>query len=60
MLGKEGVIPHLVAMLGPAGHPFLNETQMGDAFEHRLGSVRNSIEVYDAESHASSCPEVGS
>lgn len=49
VLGKEGAIPHLVEMWGPAGHAFLNETRMGDAYEYRLESLRDLIEVYDGE-----------
>ena len=49
VLGKEGVIPHLVEMWGPAGYQFLNETRLGDAYEYRLESLRDLIEVYDRE-----------
>ncbi len=49
VLGKEGVIPHLVELWGPAGHRFLDETRMGDAYEYRLESLRDLIEVYDRE-----------
>ena len=49
VLGKEGVIPHLVEMWGPAGHQFLDETSMSDAYEYRLGSLRDLIAVYDTE-----------
>jgi len=49
VLGKEGVIPALVEMWGPAGHRFLNDTEMGDAYEYRLESLRDLIEVYDDE-----------
>ncbi len=49
VLGKEGVIPHLVEMWGPAGHAFLNDTRMGDAYEYRLESLRDLIEIYDRE-----------
>ncbi len=43
------VIPRLVELWGPAGHAFLNETRMGDAYEYRLESLRDLIEVYDGE-----------
>jgi transposase len=49
VLGKEGVIPALVEMWGPAGDAFLDDTEMGDAYDYRLGSLRDLIEVYDAE-----------
>ncbi len=49
VLGKEGVIPHLVEMWGPAGHAFLNDTRMAEAYEYRLESLRDLIEVFDRE-----------
>ena len=49
VLGKEGVIPHLVEMWGPAGDAFLNETAMGDPYQYRLESLRDLIAVYDTE-----------
>lgn len=49
VLGKEGLIPHLVEMWGPAGHAFLNDTRIGEAYEYRLESLRDLIEVYDTE-----------
>jgi transposase len=49
VLGKEGVIPHLVEMWGPAGGAFLDATVLGDAYQHRLESLRDLIAVYDAE-----------
>ncbi len=51
VLGKEGVIPHLVEMWGPAGHRFLDETRLGDAYQVRLESLRDLIEIYDNEIH---------
>jgi transposase len=49
VLGKEGVIPHLVEMWGPAGRRFLDETCLGDAYQHRVTSLRDLITVYDTE-----------
>ena len=49
VLGKEGVIPHLVEMWGPAGGAFLDATVLGDAYQHRLESLRELIAVYDTE-----------
>ena len=49
VLGKEGVIPHLTEMWGPAGHQFLDETSMSDAYQYRLDSLRDLIVVYDTE-----------
>jgi transposase len=51
VLGKEGVIPHLTEMWGPAGGAFLDDTQMGEVYEYRLESLRDLIEVYDTEIH---------
>ncbi len=49
VLGKEGVIPHLVEMWGPAGGAFLDATVLGDAYQYRLESLRELIAVYDTE-----------
>lgn len=49
VLGKEGVIPHLVEMWGPAGHVFLEDTAMGGAHEYRLESLWDLIEVHERE-----------
>jgi len=49
VLGKEGVIPNLVEMWGPAGHAFLEDTVLGEAYEYRLESLRDLIEIYDTE-----------
>ena len=34
---------------GPVGFEFLNQTRLGDAYEIRLESLRDLIEVYDRE-----------
>ena len=49
VLGKEGVIPSLVEMWGPAGRRFLDETSLGDAYEYRVRSLRDLIEIYNTE-----------
>jgi len=49
VLGKEGVIPHLVTLWGPAGDQFLDETLLGDAFGYRVKSLRDLVGVYDRE-----------
>lgn len=49
VLGKEGVIPDVKWLWGPAGDQLLDETRMGDAYEYRLESLRDLIEVYDHE-----------
>lgn len=49
VLGKEGVIPHLVELWGTAGRRFLDEVELGDAYQHRVTSLRDLIAVYDTE-----------
>ncbi len=49
VLGKEGVIPSLMEMWGPAGRRFLDETSLGDAYEYRVASLRDLIEIYNTE-----------
>jgi len=49
VLGKEGVIPLLVELWGPAGGRFLDETHLGEAYEYRVGSLRDLIGIYDRE-----------
>ena len=49
VLGKEGVIPHLVELWGPAGDRFLDETRLADAYQYRVDSLRDLIGVYDGE-----------
>jgi transposase len=51
VLGKEGVIPQLVELWGPAGHEFLNGTHLGEVYQYRVESLRDLIEVYDREIH---------
>lgn len=49
VLGKEGVLPHLRELWGPAGHAFLNDVPLADAYAIRLESLRDLIEIYDRE-----------
>jgi transposase len=49
VLGKEGVIPALSEMWGPAGFEYLNQIRLGEAYEIRLESLRDLIEVLDTE-----------
>lgn len=49
VLGKEGVIPHLVELWGPAGDQFLDDTQLADAYQYRVGSLRELIGIYERE-----------
>lgn len=49
VLGKEGVIPTLVELWGPAGTEWLDEQQLGEAYAARVGSLRRLIGHYDGE-----------
>ena len=49
VLGKEGVVPSLTTLWGPGGARFLDETPLGEAYEVRVGSLRDLIGVYDRE-----------
>ncbi len=49
VLGKEGILPFLRDLWGPVGFEFLNNVSLGDAYEIRLESLRDLIEVYDRE-----------
>jgi transposase len=49
VLGKEGVIPHLVELWGPAGDRFLDDTQLASAYQYRVGSLRDLIGIYGRE-----------
>ena len=49
VLGKEGVIPALTELWGPAGSCWLDDQQLGEAYEDRVESLRHLIERYDAE-----------
>jgi transposase len=49
VLGKEGVIPQLREMWGPAGFGYLNEINLGEAYAIRLESLRDLIEVLNGE-----------
>lgn len=49
VLGKEGLIPQLQDIWGPVGAVYLNELKLGDAYEVRLESLRDLIEIHDRE-----------
>lgn len=49
VLGKEGVIPPLTELWGPAGSRYLDELSLGDAYQIRVSSLRDVIGVYDGE-----------
>jgi transposase len=49
VLGKEGVIPQLVELWGPAGARWLDDQQLADAYQGRVVSLRRLIDHYDRE-----------
>jgi len=49
VLGKEGVIPSLSELWGPAGATWLDEQQLGEAYATRIASLRRLIGRYDTE-----------
>jgi transposase len=49
VLAKEGVIPQLKELWGPAGTRELNSLELGDAYHIRLDSLRELIGRYDHE-----------
>jgi transposase len=49
VLGKEGVIPDLKALWGPAGGNWLDDQDLGEAYQHRVASLRRLIGRYDIE-----------
>lgn len=49
VLGKEGVVPHLAELWGPAGDQFLDDLRLASAYEYRVGSLRDLIGIYERE-----------
>jgi transposase len=49
VLGKEGLGPPINHLWGPGGSVWLDETDMADAYETRVRSLRRLIKVYDTE-----------
>lgn len=49
VLGKEGVIPDLKALWGPAGSKWLDNQELAEAYQHRVTSLRRLIGRYDIE-----------
>ena len=47
--GKEGLLPPLNHLWGPGGAQWLDETDMADAYETRVRSLRRLIKLYDTE-----------
>jgi transposase len=48
-LGKEGVIPEVNGIWGPAGRRWLDGVRLGDAYCDRIDSLRELIELYDRQ-----------
>ena len=49
VMAKEGVLPKLGDMFGPAGQRLLDDMELGHAYTVRVESLRDLIEVYDRE-----------
>jgi transposase len=49
VMGKEGIIPTLVELWGPAGTAYLDSLDMGDAYALRVDSLRDLVDVFDEE-----------
>ncbi len=45
VLSKEGVIPVLREIWGPAGFEYFNQVCLGDGYEYRLESLRDLVKV---------------
>jgi transposase len=49
VMAKEGVLPSVVDMFGPAGQVQLDQMGLGESYTIRVESLRDLIEVYDRE-----------
>src|SRR5262245_48076766 len=49
VMAKEGVLPTVVDMFGPAGNTQLDAMNLADAYATRVRSLRTLIDVYDGE-----------
>jgi transposase len=49
VMAKEGVLPGVTDMFGPAGQRLLDEMELAHAYVIRVESLRDLIEVYDRE-----------
>ncbi len=49
VLGKEGAIPLLTELWGPAEAEWLDDQQLGEAYSDRVASLRRFIARYDTE-----------
>jgi transposase len=49
VMAKEGVLPTVADMFGPAGNAQLDQLELGDAYATRVASLRALIDAYDRE-----------
>ena len=49
VLGKEGLMAPINHLWGPGGNAWLDDTEMADAYETRVRSLRRLIKLYDTE-----------
>jgi transposase len=49
VLGKQGAIPQLTELWGPAGAEWLDDQQLAEAYRDRVESLRRLIARYDTE-----------
>jgi transposase len=49
VMAKEGVLPKVTDMFGPAGRRQLDALELGPPFAHRVRSLRELITIYDRE-----------
>jgi transposase len=49
VMAKEGVLPGVTDMFGPAGQRLLDEMELAHAYVIRVESLRDLIEIYDRE-----------
>ena len=49
VLGKEGLLAPINHLWGPGGSVWLDDTDMADAYEARVRSLRRLIKLYDTE-----------
>jgi len=49
VMAKEGVLPTVADMFGPAGNAQLDQMPLGDAYTIRVESLRDLIELHDRE-----------
>lgn len=57
VLGKEGLLPPISHLWGPGGSVWLDDTEMADAYENRVRSLRRLIKLYDTEGLQTGCSD---